>query len=74
MQWKDVRALLEFKYDQAMKERRVQADVLGQLVLYLKKFEPTSSIHRPAPKRVVVMAFAAVAFTRHLAGAICSSG
>lgn len=38
-QWRDVRALLEFKYDRNLKARADQCGVLGQLILYLKKFE-----------------------------------
>lgn len=38
-QWGTVRALLEFKYDRNLKARTDQCGVLGQMVLYLKKFE-----------------------------------
>ena len=38
-QWTDVRALLEFKYDLALKTKAAQCGVLGQLIMYLKKFE-----------------------------------
>jgi hypothetical protein len=43
-QWKDVRALLEFKYDLALKQHRDQCGVLGQMILYLKKFEQAGQI------------------------------
>lgn len=38
-QWGTVRALLEFKYDRNLKARTDQCGVLGQMVLYIKKFE-----------------------------------
>ena len=43
-QWKDVRALLEFKYDIALKGHRDQCDVLGQMIMYLKKFETAGAV------------------------------
>lgn len=36
--WGTVRALLEFKYDLALKGKAQQAGVLGQMLLYVKKF------------------------------------
>ena len=36
---KDVRALLEFKYDLALKTKSAQCGVLGQMIGYLKRFE-----------------------------------
>jgi len=38
-QWADVRALMEFKYDVVLKQRKDLCRVVGQLILYLKKFE-----------------------------------
>ena len=43
-QWRDVRALLEFKYDLALKQHRDQCGVLGQMILYLKKFEQAGQV------------------------------
>lgn len=43
-QWRDVRALLEFKYDLALKQHRDQCGVLGQMILYLKKFEQSGQV------------------------------
>lgn len=41
---KDVRALLEFKYDLALKSRAVQCGVLGQMLGYLKRFEQVGQV------------------------------
>ena len=43
-QWGTVRALLEFKYDRNLKARTDQCGVLGQLILYLKKFEAAGQV------------------------------
>lgn len=43
-QWGTVRALLEFKYDRNLKARADQCGVLGQMVLYLKKFEAAGQV------------------------------
>lgn len=43
-QWGTVRALLEFKYDRNLKARTDQCGVLGQMVLYLKKFEAAGQV------------------------------
>lgn len=50
-QWGTVRALLEFKYDKNLKVRTDQCGVLGQMVLYLKKFEASG---QPMPNVLFV--------------------
>jgi len=50
-QWGTVRALLEFKYDRNLKARTDQCGVLGQMVLYLKKFEASG---QPLPNVLFV--------------------
>jgi len=50
-QWGTVRALLEFKYDKNLKLRTDQCGVLGQMVLYLKKFEASG---QPMPNVLFV--------------------
>ena len=42
--WQTVRMLLEAKYDEHLKERASLCGVLGQLLLYLKKFEQAGEI------------------------------
>ena len=50
-QWGTVRALLEFKYDRNLKARTDQCGVLGQMVLYIKKFEASG---QPLPNVLFV--------------------
>jgi hypothetical protein len=42
--WGTVRALLEFKYDLALKGKAQQAGVLGQMLLYVKKFSTAGEV------------------------------
>lgn len=42
--WGTVRALLEFKYDTNLKGKVQQAGVLGQMILYLKKFSTAGEV------------------------------